>query len=70
MDEGTQLQELEDIRVKVPPDLHSALKALAESREVEVATLCRELLSESVLGRLHSLKLAARRLKRTWHLGD
>ena len=64
------LQELEDIRVKVPPDLHSAIKALAESRDVELGALCREILSEAVLGRLHTLKVAARRLKRTGHLGD
>ena len=69
-EDAASLEELQDIRIKVPPDLHAALYALAEAKGVELSTICREVLSEAVLGRIHALKLSARRLKRTGLIGD
>lgn len=63
-------EPLKSIHVRVDPDLHSALKVMAEHDEVEISVLCERLLSKAVRGEFHALKVAAKRMARLGIVGD
>jgi hypothetical protein len=53
-----------DLHVRLCAEAKAAMALLAEVEQVPVAVLAGRYLEESVLGRIHNLKIAARRLRR------
>ena len=53
-----------DLHLRLSPECMGLLALLAEVEQVPVSTLAQHILEESVLGRGHALKLAARQLSR------
>ncbi len=53
-----------DLHIRVSADCKALLGLLAEVEQVPVSTLAEHILEDAVLGKGHTLKLAARQLSR------
>lgn len=53
-----------DLHIRISADCRALLSLLAEVEQVPMSTLAERLLEDAVLGKGHSLKLAARQLVR------
>ena len=53
-----------DFRCEVDPDLHEALRVMAEHQGKPIQVLGAELLEEAIAGRSHSFKVMLSRLER------
>jgi hypothetical protein len=54
-------EPLKSIHVRLSPEAHRALAAIADLEEKENAELARLILEEALLGRVHTVMLTARR---------
>lgn len=54
-------EPLKSIHVRLSPEAHKVLTALADIEEKDNAELARLILEESLLGRVHTLMVTARR---------
>ena len=53
-----------DLHIRVSADCRALLSLLAEVEQVPMSTLAEHIVEEAILGRGHSLKLAARQIAR------
>ena len=53
-----------DLHIRISADCRALLSLLAEVEQVPMSTLAEHIVEEAILGRGHSLKLAARQLVR------
>jgi hypothetical protein len=58
-----------DLHVRLSEDAMSALEVVAKGQQRELTVVARELLTEALLGRVHTMRLAAERLMRAGFLG-
>ena len=59
-----------DLHVRLCPEANGALHLLAEVEQVPDAVLAGRLLEETILGRVHALTVAARRLRQQGFAGS
>ena len=57
-------EPLKSIHVRLSPEAHRVLSAIADLEEKDNAELARLILEEALLGRVHSLMVVAERYKR------
>lgn len=57
-------EPLKSIHVRLSPEAHRVLSALADLEEKDNAELARLIIEEALLGRVHSLMVVAERYKR------
>ncbi|MBP8282888.1 MAG: hypothetical protein KAX46_03090 [Chromatiaceae bacterium] len=53
-----------DLHIRISADCRALLSLLAEVEQVPMSTLAEHIVEEAILGRGHSLKLAARQMSR------
>ena len=56
--------ELKPVQVRIPEDVYDVLKMLADANDHDLGEEAREILTEAILGKGHTLKLLAARLLR------
>jgi len=54
--------EMKAVQVRLPEEAYDALKMIAEANEKDLGEVARELLTESLLGKGHAIKVLAARL--------
>lgn len=57
-------EPLKSVHVRLSPDLHAAVKVMAQARKIEISEICEELINEVVMGKFHGLKVAADEMAR------
>lgn len=57
-------EPLKSIHIRLSPDAHRVLSALADIREKDIAEMARIVLEEAMLGQVHTLILAAEHYRR------
>lgn len=50
------------VHVRLSPECHERVRLMADVQGVEIATLCEALLTEAVMGKFHTLKVAGDRM--------
>lgn len=63
-------QELKSVHVRLCDEAHQALKSEAQIREKDIAEMARLILEEALLGRIHTVRLIARRYARAGTKGS
>lgn len=61
--------DLKSVHVRLSHEAHAALSTLADLYDADNAEMCRRLLEECLLGRLHGVKVAVANLQRAGMLG-
>jgi len=57
-------EELKSVHVRLCDEAHKALKAAAQIEDKDIAEMARLILEEALLGRIHTVKLLAKRYAR------
>ena len=61
--------DLRAIQVRLPAEAYDALRMIADAQDKDLGEVARELLTESLLGKGHALKILADRLARATRSG-
>jgi hypothetical protein len=58
-------EQLKSVHVRLSTAAHNALASIADVADKDLAEMARSILEEALLGKLHTLKLTARRFARS-----
>lgn len=56
--------DLKPVQVRLPPEVYDALKMISDANDHDLGEEAREILTEALMGKGHTLMMALRRLQR------
>jgi plasmid stability protein len=56
--------DLKPVQVRLPPDVYEALRMLADAHDHDLGEELREISTESIMGKAHSLRVTVERMAR------